>query len=125
MLLIGLLSTFAALRTTSAHGYLVRSIPQDQAALIRAPSRVQLWFSEALEAQFSTLTVTDQSGKPIDLGGGGVAADNHARLSVALPPNLPNGVYIARFRIAFAEDGHIVSDQIVFWVGMYLSLIHI
>jgi copper transport protein len=108
---------FGNAQRAQAHGYIVRSIPQDQSNVDRAPSRVQIWFSEALEPQFSTLGVYNQSDQQIDLGGGGVESTDHARLSVRLPPNLPNGAYIARFRVAFTSDGHITTDQIVFWVG--------
>ncbi len=108
---------FFGVESVQAHGYIIRSIPQDQAAVDHAPSRVQIWFSEALEPQFSTLSVFNQTGQQVDLGSGGVAPSDHARLSVQLPPNLPNGAYVARFRVAFTDDGHIVSDQIIFWVG--------
>lgn len=35
--------------------------PARRAVLSRAPARVQLWFNERLEPQFSTLTVRDQT----------------------------------------------------------------
>lgn len=104
-------------RTASAHGYLVRSIPQDRATIPHAPSRVQIWFSESLESRFSTLSVTDQSGKIVDLANGGVAANNPDLLEVRLQPNLPDGAYIATMRTAFRSDGHVATDTLVFWVG--------
>jgi copper transport protein len=99
-----------------AHGYLVRSIPQDRALLPKAPTRLQIWFSEGLEPAYSTVTVTDSTGKRLDLESG-VSLTNRAQLYARLPKNLPNGVYTATLRIAFASDGHLQTDRLVFWVG--------
>jgi copper transport protein len=107
----------APAQPAKAHGYLVRSIPQDRAIVTRSPARVQLWFSEGLEPQYSTLTVVNQSGERVDLGDAGLNPNNRAQLSVRLKPNLPDGAYIATMRIAFASDGHLQTDTVVFWVG--------
>lgn len=115
--LIVLICLLTPLKSAEAHGYLVRSIPQDRSVLSRSPARVQLWFSEGLEAKFSTLTVTDQAGQRVDLGDSALNPNNRAQLSVRLKPNLPDGTYIATIRIAFASDGHIQTDTLVFWVG--------
>ncbi len=104
-------------RPAEAHGYIVRSIPQDRATIARAPTRVQVWFSEGLEARFSTISVTDQSGKRVDLGDGGVVPNNPDQIQARLPPNLPDGAYIAAMRMAFTSDGHVDQTTIVFWVG--------
>jgi len=100
-----------------AHGFLLRSIPQDRAVVSRSPSRVQIWFSEGLEPKYSTLTVANQTGERVDLGDSGVSPANRAQLAARLPPNLPNGVYVATMRVAFSSDGHIQTDTLVFWVG--------
>ena len=112
---ISLLLVLCAVPTASAHGYIVRSIPQDRAVLQHAPPRLQYWFSENLEPKFSKLTVRDQSGSVI--AEGGVAATDLALLSVRLPANLPNGAYVAELRTAFASDGHVVVESRVFFVG--------
>jgi copper transport protein len=104
-------------RNAQAHGYLVRSIPQDRTSIAKSPSRVQVWFSEGLEPNYSTLVVTNQAGERVDLGDGGVSPTNRAQLSVRLPPNLPDGAYVATMRLAFTSDGHIQTDTLVFWVG--------
>lgn len=98
-----------------AHGYIVRSIPQDRAVLERSPARLQYWFSENLEPEFSKLTVRDQAGNVV--AEGGVDPADLALLAVRLPPALPDGAYVAELRTAFASDGHVVVETRVFFVG--------
>lgn len=118
-----LMATLAGLLLSAhpvlAHGYLIRSIPEDQAVLERAPARLQYWFSEPLERQFSSLTVRDQSGQI--LAEGGTAEDNSSLLTVRLPRDLPDGAYIVDMRLAFASDGHIAAQSRVFFVGQAVS----
>ncbi len=99
----------------SAHGYIVRSIPEDRAVLKRSPARLQYWFSEDLEPEFTKIIVRDQTGQEIVEGG--VDPQNLSLLSVRLPPDLPNGAYTAELRTAFASDGHVIVETRVFFVG--------
>ncbi len=99
----------------SAHGYIIRSIPEDRAVLERSPARLQYWFSENLEPQFSKLTLRDAAG--VTIAEGGVEPANLDLLAARLPPNLPDGAYIAELRIAFASDGHVIVESRVFFVG--------
>lgn len=98
-----------------AHGYLVRALPGDGAELARSPARVQYWFSEDLEADFSRVTVRDSSGAVI--AEGGVDPANAALLTARLPTQLPEGPYLAELRIAFAGDGHVIVETHAFFVG--------
>lgn len=99
-----------------AHGYLVRAIPEDRAVLERAPVRVQYWFSESLERDYSILTIRDAQGNMI--AEGGVDARDAALLSVRLPTDLPDGAYLSELRIAFASDGHVIYETRTFFVGV-------
>jgi methionine-rich copper-binding protein CopC len=98
-----------------AHGFLVRAIPEDRATLERAPARLQYWFSETLEPEFSSLTVRDTSGTVI--AEGGISPDNSTLLTARLPNNLPDGAYIVEMRLAFASDGHVIAERRTFFVG--------
>src|SRR5688572_5302806 len=69
VILLLLICLIALVPSTQAHGYIVRSIPEDREALERAPIRVQYWFSEDLEPEFSSITVRDQSGNVVATGG--------------------------------------------------------
>jgi len=99
----------------SAHGYIVRSIPEDRTTLQRPPTRLQYWFSEGLETRFSEIHLRDQSGAIIATGG--VDEQNSTLLTLQVPPNLSDGAYIVELRPAFASDGHVVAESRVFFVG--------
>src|SRR5690349_20089835 len=96
LLRLSVLLTIAALLTitapTAAHGYIVRSIPQDRTVLQRSPTRVQYWFSEDLEPAYSSLILRDQTGAV--LATGGVDVNNASLMSLRVPTDLPDGAYI-------------------------------
>ncbi|MBZ0275049.1 MAG: copper resistance protein CopC, partial [Anaerolineae bacterium] len=93
----GLLLTVTLLLSLTApalaHGYIVRSIPEDRVTLERAPTRLQYWFSEDLEPDFSHLIVRDQAGNTV--AEGGVSENDASLMTVRLPSDLPDGAYIA------------------------------
>jgi copper transport protein len=99
----------------SAHGYIVRSIPEDRSSLERPPARLQYWFSEALEAKFSAINLRDDRGNI--LATGGVDEQDETLLSLQVPQDLSDGAYIVELRPAFASDGHVVIESRVFFVG--------
>lgn len=98
-----------------AHGYIVRAIPEDRAVLERPPARLQYWFSEGLEPEFSTLRLRDQNG--VVVAEGGVSPDDTALMTLRVPNDLPDGAYIVELRPAFASDGHVIAESRVFFVG--------
>lgn len=99
-----------------AHGYLLRSIPEDRSALERAPTRLQYWFSEDLEADFSSLVLRDSRGAVV--AEGGVDPQNSALLTLRLPASsLPDGAYVVELSPAFSSDGHVSLSTTVFFVG--------
>jgi copper transport protein len=114
-LLILLVCLLLSASPVFAHGYLMRSIPDNRAVLERAPTRLHYWFSEALEPEFSDLTVRNQAGHVI--ASGAVSEDDDSLLTARLPADLPDGAYVAELRIAFASDGHVVVESRVFFVG--------
>lgn len=81
---------------------------------MRAPTEVQLWFNECLEAAFSRLTVVDGNGRPVDAGDVRVGPDDPKRLSVGIPPLAP-GTYRVRYRV-LSVDGHIVESEFPFTI---------
>lgn len=97
-----------------AHAYLVRSIPAQRAVLLRAPAKIQLWFNEALEAKYSTLSMTDDAGKSVALSAVEVGAENPKRITAAIK-SLPAGRYLVKYRV-LSVDGHIVQDQFTFTI---------
>ncbi len=100
----------------SAHAILESASPARGATLAQAPERIVLRFNEPVEGNFGALRVFDAAAKRVDddrvehPGGRG-----HA-LSVALRPGLPDGTYVATYRVVSA-DGHPVAGGLVFSVG--------
>lgn len=107
------------IRPALAHGYIVRAIPENRATLERPPTRLQYWFSEALEPEFSSVSLRDQSGAV--LATGGIDPNNDALMTLQVPPDLPDGAYLVDMRLAFASDGHVVAETRVFFVGQEVS----
>jgi copper resistance protein C len=96
------------------HAYLVKSSPTRRAVLSRPPTRVQLWFNERLEAQFSQLSVWDASERQVDNQDVQVDADDAKKLSVGVS-DLPSGTYHVKFRV-LSVDGHIAESDFPFTI---------
>ena len=94
------------------HASLVRSSPARRATLTSAPDRVQLWFNEAIEPKFSSVSVWDGAGQRVDLEDARVEPDDPKRLTVGLKP-LGRGAYRVRFRV-LSVDGHVVESEFPF-----------
>lgn len=98
-----------------AHAFLDRAEPRVGSHVEAAPAEVKVWFSERLEGAFSTVGVTDASGKSVDRGDGRVDSGNTKLLRVSLP-NLVPGVYTVHWR-AVSADAHATQGDFVFHVG--------
>jgi len=99
----------------SAHPYTMDSVP---ARLSNAPvgtTQVIVFYSEALEADFSTLKVFDSSGLQIDNRDTGYY-EGEESLVVTTPP-LEEGAYTVTSKVLSKVDGHLVPDAFVFGVG--------
>jgi methionine-rich copper-binding protein CopC len=95
----------------SAHAVLVRSTPPSRAELHHAPGRVELWFSEALEPAWSSVSVWSAAGVRVDRQDAVVGPDPK-RLSVTLPA-IEAGTYTVRFRV-LSVDAHVVEASFPF-----------
>jgi copper transport protein len=97
-----------------AHAVLVEAVPADRSALTGPPDEVRLTFSEPVETASGALRVFDAAAERIDLGP--KASDDPAVVAVALPPDLPDGGYVATYRVTSA-DSHVVAGVVTFTVG--------
>jgi methionine-rich copper-binding protein CopC len=95
-----------------AHAYLVKSVPAKRAVLYRAPAKIQLWFNERLEPNYSSFTLSGADGKSLDIGKPEVNLEDPKQLSVSVKP-LPAGRYVIKYRV-LSVDGHVVQDEFFF-----------
>lgn len=94
------------------HAFLERAEPRVGSTVKAAPSRVRVWFSEALEPAFSTLEVMNQAGERVDRGPARVDAANPALLQVPLTPLGP-GTYRVKWRV-LSVDTHVTEGDFTF-----------
>lgn len=95
-----------------AHAMMVKSNPARRAVVSAAPKQVCLWFSERLEAAYSSATVVRLKGAPVIHEPASVAPDDPKLLVIPLPPLEP-GTYEVRYRV-LSVDGHVVKSSFTF-----------
>ncbi|HEX7598265.1 MAG TPA: copper resistance protein CopC, partial [Polyangia bacterium] len=111
--------SLAGLASASAHYVTPTSAsPADGAILAQAPDKVILIFPEEAGEKTSFVQVFDQQERQVDLGNGGVDLNDpkHATLVVKLPPALPQGVYLVKWKIGLSDNDS-SQGQYYFGVG--------
>ena len=98
-----------------AHPYTLEAIPPQMSSAPVGTDRVIVFYSEALEADFSSLRVFDSGGDQIDNRDTGYYRGEES-LVVTTPP-LEEGVYTVTSKVLSKVDGHLVPDAFVFGVG--------
>jgi copper transport protein len=101
-----------------AHAYLLESTPAQGETVQQTPKEVQLHFSEQVNADMITVTITNSSKQaiPIDVQ---LASTDPSRVILTLP-NLSTGTYLVEWSI-LSEDGHPVSGDFLFAYGQKVS----
>jgi copper resistance protein C len=112
-LTMGLVLGVAA--AAGAHAFLERADPRVGSTIRTPPTEVRLWFTERLEAAFSTVTVTNAAGQAVDTGDGRVDPAAPKQLRVSLPP-LPAGTYTVLWRV-LSVDTHVTEGTFHFTVA--------
>jgi len=98
-----------------AHAHLDHANPAVGSTVAQSPKEVSLWFTEALEAKFSTIEVRDAQGRSVQAGPATLARDNTAQLRVPLKPLSP-GTYKVIWRV-LSVDTHRTQGDFTFRVG--------
>lgn len=98
-----------------AHAFLDHASPAVGSSVPTAPPSVTLWFTQDLEAAFSTVSVTNQAGTRVDLGNARVPPGQPAELQVGLKP-LPPGTYTVNWHVV-SVDTHPTEGSFTFQVG--------
>jgi copper resistance protein C len=113
--LIIIVSLFiTALGTTGAqaHAHLDHASPAAGSTVATAPQEITLWFTQNLEAVFSTVEVFDGSGGRVDAGKPNISGNT---MQVALKPLSP-GTYRVHWH-ALSVDTHTTDGTFTFKVG--------
>jgi copper resistance protein C len=97
-----------------AHARLLQEEPADGATLAKNPDRVELRFSEPVDAEFSPLEVRDSEGERVDKDNARVDPDDARVLTVDLE-ELTEGSYTVDWRVT-SIDGHVVEGRYGFAV---------
>ncbi|TMG07298.1 MAG: hypothetical protein E6I02_06125 [Chloroflexi bacterium] len=99
-----------------AHAQYIRSTPEQNSVVAQAPFEVLVWFTEAVELQFSEMQVLDSKGTRVDNND----FHHHGDASnpgITIQPNLPEGTYTVAWRVLSAVDGHRTAGTFAFSVG--------
>jgi methionine-rich copper-binding protein CopC len=111
-----LLCVFLAMPACAfAHASLVKSVPSERAVLVRAPAKIQLWFSERLEARFSSFSLFDANSKSVELGAVAIDRDDPKSLAAEIK-TLPAGRYVVKYRV-LSVDGHVTEKEFAFTIS--------
>ena len=111
-----LYSAVTGVGSVSAHAVLLRSNPLVNAVLDKSPVQVELFFSEPLEPNLSSISVIDSNLVAVDAGDVRVDAADPTRMTVTLHV-LSDGVYTVSWKALSAIDGHQTVGTYPFAVG--------
>ncbi len=97
-----------------AHAFLDHASPAVGSTVPTAPAVITLWYTQQLEPAFSSMTVTDQAGRRVDLGNAQVPASHPDQLQVGLSA-LPPGTYAVSWHVV-SVDTHPTQGSFTFTV---------
>ncbi len=96
----------------TAHAFLDRAEPRVGNTVATTPREVTLWFTQKLEAAFSTVTVTNAAGQRVDTGKPRVSGN---QMTVSLRSG-GAGTYHVTWRV-LSVDAHTTDGSFTFQVG--------
>ncbi len=111
-----LLVLLGAASSAAAHGYVVGGAPEPFGAVPVAPERAAVFFSEAVEVDFSSVRVFDKDSQLVSTGRAFHPDGDASRLAVRLAP-LSNGTYTVVWKALWRSDGHETGEFYPFTVG--------
>jgi copper resistance protein C len=96
----------------TAHAFLDHAEPRVGSTVAAAPHQVTLWFTQKLEAAFSTITVTNAAGERVDTGKTRVSGN---QMSISLRSG-GAGTYHVTWHV-LSVDTHTTDGNFTFQVG--------
>ncbi len=115
LLLLSCLILIIGVPSVYAHPFLVDSEPSHAENAAVGTTQIIIFYSEAIEIDFSELKVFDSNGNKID-NMDTVYYDGENSLVITTPP-LEEGVYTVTSKVLSKIDGHLVQAAIIFGVG--------
>ena len=97
------------------HMRLLRSTPAADATIAASPDAIRLWFSEAVDAKGSTVTVKGADGAVVALAPLSREGAKDAPLVAPLAKPVSAGTYTVTWK-GMSRDGHVVSGAYTFRV---------
>jgi copper transport protein len=116
LVLIVLLYSAGAVPSVSAHAVLLRSNPSANAVREQPPVQVELFFTETLEPNLSSIQVFDANNQIVDAGDVRVDPSDLTRMTVTLHL-LSDGVYTVTWKALSTVDGHQTVGTFPFALG--------
>ncbi len=107
--------SFISVPFAAAHPYTEETIPSLTSNSPAGTTKVIVFFSEAVDIDFSKINVFDASGNQIDNKDTSYY-EGELSLIVTTPP-LEDGIYTASIKVLSKVDGHLVPDAFLFAVG--------
>jgi copper resistance protein C len=101
-----------AAHAACAHAFLDHAEPRVGSTVPSAPKEVALFFTQKLEAAFSSMEVSDANGARVDQGKPVISA---TAMRISLKP-LPPGTYRVRWQV-LSVDTHTTEGNFSFQVG--------
>lgn len=98
------------------HAQLLSTSPANNAVVAHEPAVVSFTFGESVGIESDAVRVFDQQGQRVDSGATFHPSGRGSTVGVRLRPKLPNGTYIATYRVVSA-DTHVVTGAAVFSIG--------
>jgi len=88
-----------------AHALLLRSLPVANSELPQSPEKIEMWFSEPLEADFSSARLLTTSGEEIRIDSAELDPNDPTHITVSLSQLAP-GIYTVAWKTLSRTDGH-------------------
>ncbi len=115
LLLLAIFLSFST-QPARAHANLERSTPTANAQLAQAPVLIELFFTEPVEANFSSIEVLDSTGKRVDNDDSTVDSTNPTRMTATVR-SLADGIYTVSWKTLSLVDSHVTAGVFPFAVG--------
>jgi methionine-rich copper-binding protein CopC len=110
------IATLALSGSALAHSHYASSTPAPGQTLAASPASVVINFDAELGTG-STGSVTNTSGATVSTGAT-IDANVRTKMTIALGPSLPNGVYKVNWQSVAADDGDELDGSFFFGVGV-------